>query len=163
MWCSTVHAVLPGGSGADGGALLLPAVGGAEPARDALIRPGKGIGKVSRGMTFDQVKRVLGKPRTVVNHVELASSGRYVDRQWELEGALGSTTWTVGSSSGSRSAPPASSGSARPCRASGRALGSASARAFAISCASIPTPNVRCGTGRSIPPASGSSFAGTRG
>jgi hypothetical protein len=40
--------------------VLVPASG----ARDALIRPGKGIGKVDLGMTLPQVKRALGRHDT---------------------------------------------------------------------------------------------------
>lgn len=40
--------------------LLVPAASG----RDALIRPGKGIGKVDLGMTLAQVKRALGRHDT---------------------------------------------------------------------------------------------------
>ena len=83
-------------------ALLLPAAGTAEPTHDALVRPGKGIGKVELGMTLEQVKRVLGKPRTAVRQLTTPGGGRYLELQWEIEGDLTPSTWDVGVRSATR-------------------------------------------------------------
>ena len=57
--------------------LLVPAAG----ARDALIRPGKGIGEVDLGMTLAQVKRAMGHHNT--GWSERRSLGlRYLELTW---------------------------------------------------------------------------------
>jgi hypothetical protein len=58
--------------------VLVPASG----ARDALIRPGKGIGKVDLGMTLAQVKRALGRHDT--GWSERRGLGlRYLELTWD--------------------------------------------------------------------------------
>jgi hypothetical protein len=47
-------------------ALALVASAAAAPQRDALIRPGVGIGKVELGMSLAQVRAAWGKPQSVV-------------------------------------------------------------------------------------------------
>ena len=65
------------------------ATGGAAPTRDALIRPGQGIGKVNLGMTLAQARAALGRPDAVVRRFEYAFGGEYVELQW-------GQAWTVG-------------------------------------------------------------------
>ncbi len=74
-------------------ALLVSSLAAA-PAQSAqesnlVIVPGRQIGKVRVGMTFAQVKAVLGKP-TVVNKNRRVGFGRYVEYDW------GWGNWTVG-------------------------------------------------------------------
>lgn len=58
-------------------------------AGDALVRPGKGIGRVSLGMTSAQLQRAMGKPTYVV--VKASAFGRRVtEHQYGL-----SSEWTV--------------------------------------------------------------------
>ena len=73
--------------------LALPA----SAAREANLRiePGRAIGKVRIGMTFAEVKRVLGRP-TLVNRRQRSGFGKeYIEYDWGLG------KWTVGFS-GSR-------------------------------------------------------------
>ena len=75
-------------------AALLAATLAATPAHGAsesnlVIQPGRQIGKVRIGMTFAQVRRVLGKPN-VVNRSRRVGFGRYVEYDW------GWGNWTVG-------------------------------------------------------------------
>lgn len=60
------------------------------PDRDALIRPGVGIGKVRLGMTQAQVFRTLGRPSVVNRRLNFGFGTRYVEYDW------GFGTWTVG-------------------------------------------------------------------
>ena len=79
-------------------ALFLPAAGPAEPLRDALVRPGKGIGKIQLGMTLTQVRRALG-PSTYVSHrIDYGTRGRYLQLGWELPGRVSwePNVWRVG-------------------------------------------------------------------
>jgi hypothetical protein len=62
----------------------------AAPERDALLRPGRGIGKVELGMTVDQVRRALGRPQFVNRRVELGFGTVYVEYAWDY------AVWTVG-------------------------------------------------------------------
>ena len=62
----------------------------AAPERDALVRPGRGIGRVSLGMTLAQVRRTLG-PHTAVNARKRLGFGEtYVELDWTY------STWRVG-------------------------------------------------------------------
>lgn len=75
-------------------AALLTATLAATPAQGApesnfVIQPGRAIGEVRVGMTFAQVRAVLGKPN-VVNKRTRAGFGRYVEYDW------GWGSWTVG-------------------------------------------------------------------
>lgn len=58
--------------------LLVPAAG----ARDALIRPGKGIGEVDLGMTLAQVKRAMGRHDTGWSE-QRGLGGRYLELVWD--------------------------------------------------------------------------------
>jgi hypothetical protein len=64
--------------------VLVPAASG----RDALIRPGKGIGKIDLGMTQAQVRRALGPPQAVVRK-RLGFGRLSVEWQWDF------AQWTV--------------------------------------------------------------------
>lgn len=63
------------------GLLLVPAAG----ATDALIRPGKGIGKVELGMSEAQVRRALGTPHAVIR--KQVGFGR-VSAEWQYDFGL---------------------------------------------------------------------------
>lgn len=60
------------------------------PARDALVQPGRGIGKLRLGMTQAEVTRVLGRPTYVADSRRLGFGQRYVELQW------GYAEWSVG-------------------------------------------------------------------
>jgi hypothetical protein len=62
----------------------------AAPARDALISPGRGIGKVTVGMTRQQVQAALGRHTFVSRRRNLGFGEQYLELQW------GFATWTVG-------------------------------------------------------------------
>jgi hypothetical protein len=72
--------------------LIVVAIGSASaaPSRDALVQPGRGIGKVRLGMTQAQVRRALGRHRYVAKRRELGFGVRYVELQW------GYAEWSVG-------------------------------------------------------------------
>jgi hypothetical protein len=61
----------------------------AAPESNLVIQPGRAIGNVRVGMTFAQVRAVLGRPN-VVNKRTRAGFGRYVEYDW------GWGNWTVG-------------------------------------------------------------------
>jgi hypothetical protein len=62
----------------------------AAPERDALVRPGVGIGRIAIGMTRAQVARAIG-PHTRVNRRYKLGFGRsYVEHDWDYG------RWTVG-------------------------------------------------------------------
>jgi len=76
-------------------ALSLPAAAvGADaagtPARDALIRPGAGVGKIELRMSLNQVRRVLGAPSGVNRREWYGFGSHYVEYAWSRAG------WTVG-------------------------------------------------------------------
>ena len=72
--------------------LAVLAAGSAQGAaeRDALVRPGVGIGRVRLGMTKAEVVRALGRPQLVNRRLERGFSSRYVEYAWDY------TRWTVG-------------------------------------------------------------------
>jgi hypothetical protein len=55
---------------------------GAGPARNALIRPGVGIGRVELNMRLAEVRRVLGKPTSVAKRRQLGFGSEYVEYTW---------------------------------------------------------------------------------
>ena len=75
------------------GAAVAVAVSGgaAAPARDALLRPGVGAGKLRLGMTFTQVRSVLGTPVRVERRERYGFRGDYVQYVWGVDEA-----WQVG-------------------------------------------------------------------
>jgi hypothetical protein len=80
----------------------------AAPQRDTVVRLGKGIGKIDRGMTLPQVRRALGGPHlTMYRRLDFGVRGRYVELGWERAGrrAWEPVIWMVGFRSTSRTAP----------------------------------------------------------
>jgi hypothetical protein len=61
----------------------------ASSSRDALVRPGVGIGRVSLGMTPVQVERALGRHTLVNKRERLGFGTSYVEHYWDAG-------WTVG-------------------------------------------------------------------
>jgi len=57
-----------------------PARAGA--ARDALIRPGVGIGRIRLNMPLAEVRHVLGKPNSVAKRRRLGFGSEYVEYTW---------------------------------------------------------------------------------
>lgn len=89
-----------------GALVLVPAIATATPARDAVVRPGIGIGKVELGMTLPQVRSALGGPPfTADRRINLGAGGRYIEYTWEV-GSLDVRTWRVGLRSTTRNGPP---------------------------------------------------------
>jgi hypothetical protein len=62
----------------------------AAPPRGELLRPGVGVGAVRLGMTFSQVRAVLGRPSRVRDR-DPYGFGEYVQYAWGVDGA-----WEVG-------------------------------------------------------------------
>ena len=86
-------------------AFVLPSAAPATPARDTVIRMGKGIGKVDLGMTVQQVRRALGGPHfSVIRRLDFGAQGRYLELGWELPGrrAWEPVAWDVGFRSSTR-------------------------------------------------------------
>ena len=71
-------------------ASLVTVAASAAPTRDTLVRPGRGIGRVTLGMSEGQVRGALGRHRAVARQRELGFGQRYVELQW------GYGEWTVG-------------------------------------------------------------------
>lgn len=71
-------------------ASLAAATAAAAPTRDALVRPGRGIGTVTVGMTRQQVQAALGRHTFVSRRRDLGFREQYLELQW------GYATWTVG-------------------------------------------------------------------
>ncbi|MGH3104704.1 MAG: hypothetical protein ACRDN6_11485 [Gaiellaceae bacterium] len=75
-------------------AVVLAFIGGtagAAPQRDALIRPGLGIGNVHLGMTFAEARRALGRPQHVLKQRRFGFGSRYAEYGW----GWGGTDWIV--------------------------------------------------------------------
>lgn len=86
-------------------AALAAGAGTAGVSRDAVIKPGKGIGKVELGMTLPQVRRALGGPPLYsLRRINYGARGRYVEYTWEV-GSVDIRTWTVGLRSTRRNGP----------------------------------------------------------
>lgn len=62
----------------------------AAASRDALVHPGRGIGKLRLGLTQAEVRRVLGAPSYVARRRRLGFGEQYLELQW------GYAEWTVG-------------------------------------------------------------------
>lgn len=62
--------------------ILAAGTADATPSRDALLRPGIGIGGIRLGMTFAQVRRVLGRPDAVLRQRPYGFGGRYTEYAW---------------------------------------------------------------------------------
>ncbi len=63
----------------------------AAPARDSLLRPGIGAGKIRLGMTYGQVRAVLGRPLRVTDRKRYGFGREYVEYVWGLD-----PSWRVG-------------------------------------------------------------------
>ena len=63
-----------------GAAAIAPAQ--ARDARDALVRPGVGIGRVELNMPLAKVRRVLGKPTSIAKRRRLGFGSEYVEYTW---------------------------------------------------------------------------------
>jgi hypothetical protein len=64
---------------------------GAGPARNALIRPGVGIGRIELNMRLAEVRRALGRPTSVAKRRRLGFGSEYVEYTWG-----GAPNWRVG-------------------------------------------------------------------
>jgi hypothetical protein len=62
----------------------------AGPEGDKRIRHGAGIGRVKLGMTYAEVRRILGGPDTVDRREQLSRGRRYLEFSWDYG------WWTVG-------------------------------------------------------------------
>lgn len=75
-------------------AVVLVALGAASvsasPVADTRIRHGAGIGKLRLGMTYAEVRRILGGPQTVDKRQRLRDGRRYLQFSWDFG------WWTVG-------------------------------------------------------------------
>lgn len=68
-------------------AAVAASTAGSAPARDALVRPGAGIGKVRLGMTLAEVRRAVGRPQLLNRRVRAGFGRTYVEYAWDY-GAL---------------------------------------------------------------------------
>ncbi|MDQ5820289.1 MAG: hypothetical protein M3540_02485 [Actinomycetota bacterium] len=64
------------------GCAVLAGPAGAAPARDALIRPGVGIGRIELNMRLAEVRRVLGKPTSIAKRRRLGFGSEFVEYRW---------------------------------------------------------------------------------
>jgi hypothetical protein len=62
----------------------------ASPIDDERIRHGAGIGSVRLGMTYAEVRQILGGPQTVDKRERLSGGRRYLELSWDFG------WWTVG-------------------------------------------------------------------
>jgi hypothetical protein len=62
----------------------------ASPIGDTRIRHGAGIGKLRLGMTYAEVRKILGGPQTVDRREQLSRGRRYLEFSWDFG------WWTVG-------------------------------------------------------------------
>jgi hypothetical protein len=71
-------------------AVALPGSVAAHPEDGERIRHGAGIGKLRLGMTYAEVRRILGGPQTVDKRERLSGGRRYLEFSWDYG------WWTVG-------------------------------------------------------------------
>ena len=64
-------------------AVVAAAAAHGAPQRDALVRPGVGIGKIRLGMTPAQVFRALGRTPLVNRRIDFGFGTRYVEYGWD--------------------------------------------------------------------------------
>jgi outer membrane protein assembly factor BamE (lipoprotein component of BamABCDE complex) len=62
----------------------------AKPDGDIRIRHGAGIGPIKLGMTYAQVRKILGGPQTVDRRETLRNGRHYLEFGWDF------SWWTVG-------------------------------------------------------------------
>lgn len=117
-----VHRAIPAVAAASIAAFAT--VAAASPTRDALIRPGRGIGRVDLGMTLAQVRQALGQPQYVQRTIERPFGARYVELAWNygawvvgLEGRSGALRVVRVSTSLSRERTRSGVGAGSPVRA----------------------------------------------
>jgi hypothetical protein len=75
------------------GLIILAATAGgaaASPGEDMRVRHGLGIGQVRLGMTYAEVRKILGGPQTVDKRERLRGGRRYLQFSWDFG------WWTVG-------------------------------------------------------------------
>ena len=63
-------------------AAALAAAAQARDARDGLIRPGVGIGRIELSMPLAKVRRILGKPTSIAKRRRLGFGSEYVEYTW---------------------------------------------------------------------------------
>lgn len=71
-------------------AAILATAAAAAPEEGKRVRHGLGIGRVELGMTYAQVRRILGGPQTVDKRERLRDGRRYLQFSWDFG------WWTVG-------------------------------------------------------------------
>jgi hypothetical protein len=71
-------------------AAVLATAAAAAPDGDKRVRHGAGIGRVELGMTYAEVRRILGGPQTVDKRERLRDGRRYLQFSWDFG------WWTVG-------------------------------------------------------------------
>jgi hypothetical protein len=71
-------------------ALLAATAAAAAPEEGKRVRHGLGIGRVELGMTYSEVRRILGGPQTVDKRERLRDGRRYLQFSWDFG------WWTVG-------------------------------------------------------------------
>ena len=69
---------------------VVAATASANPEGDKRVRHGAGIGKLRLGMTYAEVRRILGGPQTVDKREHLRGGRRYLEFSWDFG------WWTVG-------------------------------------------------------------------
>jgi hypothetical protein len=69
---------------------MLAAGASAAPGDGDRIRHGAGIGKLRLGMTYAEVRKILGGPQTVDRREQLSGGRRYLEFSWDFG------WWTVG-------------------------------------------------------------------
>ncbi|HXV02055.1 MAG TPA: hypothetical protein VFP24_00655, partial [Gaiellaceae bacterium] len=62
----------------------------AKPDGDTRVRHGAGIGPITLGMTYAQVRKILGGPQTVDRRETLRNGRRYLEFGWDF------SWWTIG-------------------------------------------------------------------
>jgi hypothetical protein len=71
-------------------AVVVAGSAGAKPDDPTRIRHGAGIGKLRLGMTYAEVRKILGGPQTVDRREQLSGGRRYLEFSWDFG------WWTVG-------------------------------------------------------------------
>jgi hypothetical protein len=69
---------------------VVAATASANPEGDKRVRHGAGIGELRLGMTYAEVRRILGGPQTVDKRERLSGGRRYLEFSWDFG------WWTVG-------------------------------------------------------------------
>jgi hypothetical protein len=64
----------------------------AKPDGDVRVRHGAGIGPIKLGMTYAQVRKILGGPQTVDRRETLRNGRRYLEFSWTSAGGRSGST-----------------------------------------------------------------------